>query len=816
MQRGWFGVGLVMMATVAGCDLRERYVATSPALWVPSGPATGLEAVGSVGPAPNTAWVRAVNNFGAAVASDPGSVTLGGVATPVAFDGVGYSTLAFDVPGVVSIGGVATPVQVYTHGQDYVPPGMVPAALAPVGVDGLAARVTAGSVGVVGSEVWWSDDAGHRAHRVLDTGAAILGLKVVQADVDDLLDVLVWTSDTVFVLRARNGGGMAWGGALQAPGYTVGGVGIGDLSSDNIPDIAVAWARAGTGLVEVWHGDGVFGFSKTEARELKFEPASLLVADSTGEGQPQVTLLFSDGTWERYIEGAPGRLMPIGPATPQSIAPRPGWVLEKALDLDGDGLDEIPASTSYNPLTAQRSMLIYDLGEGLLSALPIEDEPSPWYGVGDGDGDLIEDVWLHRTDGTVQVLHYEATAFGPSYPRKVVLRGTPGLGPIDLDDIDGDGHNDLWIAAPHVWWATRGRGIVFDPERFWEPQRPEDTFVREDLAGGFRFAEFDGDTASLEIAAVTKEGSQLELSVLRYMRDDVRADRSGRTDLAGSTIVDVEVCGQTVYALTDNALHAVAVAADLRPSVTAQVTLADPRDVVCGAGPGGAAVTVAANGEIISYSASLAELDRTASAAYGVAYGNLDGTGVQVHACVTEGCALTPWTLSGGTAGLLVLDPTSATWVDAAGTATAVPGFADSVRLHDLDGDGVLEAVGHDEATGIVSIFREVGGAVAPAHLWQSASPSPGGIGLDDADLDGDVDVWGIDAEGNLRYGHELRDEPDPTGSEDTGDTGPATGSGDTGSAGSTGDTSGGGTDTGAHTGDTGSTATSTGTGTGS
>jgi hypothetical protein len=383
-------------------------------------------------------------------------------------------------------------------------------------------------------------------------------------------------------------------------------------------------------------------------------------------------------------------------------------------------------------------------------------------------------------------VHYESTDFGPTYPRKVVTSATPGLGPIDVDDIDGDGQNDLWIAAPHVWWGTRGRGIPFDPERFWEPAEPEDTFVRDEVDGTFRFAELDGNPASLEIVAGHREGSRLGLDVYRYGRDDLRAERIGRADLSGEILVDLELCGNTAYALTDNALHAVSISDPTSLSVSNQVSLSDPRDVVCGAGPGGAAATVAANDEIVSFSAGLAELNRTASPAYGVTYANLDGTGVQVQACVTDGCALTAWTLTDGTTGLLVVDPTSATWVDAAGVATPIPGLADSIRLADLDGDGVVEAVGHDEATGIVSIFREVGGVVAPAHLWQSASPWPGGIGLDDADLDGDVDLWGIDADGDLRYSHEVREAPDTT-SGSTGTTEDTGRSGDTGDTGDTG-----------------------------
>lgn len=798
MGRG--GLALVMLVGVAGCDLRDRYVAASPSIWVTTSPARGYEAVGTVGPAPTEAWVRAVNSFGASVASEDASVTLDGVATPVTFDNVGYASLQFDTPGRVAIGGVDVPQEVVTHAGSFVPEGLLRVAAAPIDVENLAGRVTDGSVGVSGSEVWWSDDSGHRAHRVLDAGAAIQGLKVVQADVDDLLDVVVWTSDTVFLLRARTGGGMAWGGGVQCPGYSVGGVGVGDLSGDNIPDLAVAWSRAGSGLVETWHGDGVFGFMKTEPRELVSEPVSLLVADSTGEGQPQITLLFSDGTWERYIEGAPGRLMPIGPAAPVSLSPRPGWILEEALDMDGDGLDEIPSSTPYNPLTANRSMLIFNLGNDALSALPIEDEPSPWYGVGDGDDNLIDDVWFHRSSGGVQAVFYEATPFGPSYPRRTVLDATPGPGPIDIDDIDGDGQNDIWIAAPNVWWGIRGRPIPFDPDRFWEPEEPSDTFVREDLVGTFRFIELDGNPSTIDFVAGHREGSQLDLSVLQFEAEDERAERLGRADLAGSELLDLEVCGNTAYALTDTALHAVSLPSTGFPIVTAQINVSDPRDVECGSGPGGAAATLAAGGELISFSATLSEVNRSASDAYGVAYGNLDGSGVQVHACLTEGCTMEAWTLASGETGLLILDPSSARWVNAAGTATEIPGFGDTLRLRDLDGDGVLEALGHDGATGVVSIFRQVAGAVAPAHLWQSATPWIGGIDVHDTDMDGDLDIWGFDDEGTLRYSHEDRDVTDSAtgGTGSTGDTGSGTTGGTTpGATGHTGDTAGTGTGSG-------------------
>ncbi len=435
-------------------------------------------------------------------------------------------------------------------------------------------------------------------------------------------------------------------------------------------------------------------------------------------------------------------------------------------------------------------MLIYDLGDGMMSALPIEDDPSPWYSVGDGDGDLIEDVWLHRSDGNVQVVHYEGSPLvGASYPRTVVYRGTPGGGPIDIQDIDGDGHNDLWIATPTLWWGTRGRGIPYDAERFWEPEGPYDTFVREGLNGPFRFAELDGSAATLEIVASTKDGSEIDLSLMQFSYDDERAYRATRTVLSGNELVDLAVCGTTAWALTNNALHTVSLADISHITVTGQVSVTDPRDVVCGSGPGGAAATVAANGEIISYNGSLSELNRTTAEAYGIAYGNLDGNGVQVQACVTEGCAVVPWTLDSGTTGLLVVDPDSALWVDAAGTASPLSGFGDSVQLFDVDGDGIVEAVSHDRTTGVVGIFRQVGGRIAPAHLWQSASPWSSGIGLHDGDLDGDIDLWGYDVAGALRYTHEERDvtTPPATGTDDTGDTGVPTSTSETGETGDTG-----------------------------
>ncbi len=62
-------------------------------------------------------------------------------------------------------------------------------------------------------------------------------------------------------------------------------------------------SEAAPGLLDVWKGDGLFGFTAAEPRDIETAPTDIAVGDNTGEGMNQITMTHDDGTWSRYIAG---------------------------------------------------------------------------------------------------------------------------------------------------------------------------------------------------------------------------------------------------------------------------------------------------------------------------------------------------------------------------------------------------------------------------------------------------------------------------------------------------------------------------------
>lgn len=735
-----------------GCDARERTPGVSPATPLAELPSVGLEVVSSTGPAPLTGWVRSVNQYGASVGATAASVTVGGVASITSFDGVGYGGITIEVPGAVEVTAGSSAGTMHALPSDWAPPGVGPAAVAPTDSDRVA-TVTRGSLSIDGGEVWWVDAEGQRPHRVLSLQEPILGMRVGQIDVDGFDDAVVWTGSTVFLLRGRNGGGMSWGGGFAAPGYTVGGADVGDLSGDNLPDVAIAWVGGEEGGVfDVWMGDGLFGFTSAEPRLVDGIPTSLAVADNTGEGRPQATVLLSNGTWRRFIEGAPGRYLPIGPDTSANVFLPQGATLGERIDLDGDGAAEIPV---IGPRVEGqvRQAYLFDIEQGML-VLPFVNEEAAWVAVGDGDGDLVDDIWFHQEQSRrLQVLTNEGRGATSSFPRYNILSDLVSHAPIAIDDIDGDGVNDIWLGDPLVHTWMLGRVFPGDPTRFWEYLEPDEVFLRESLVPPALDVVFDSDPATEEILAFHVEAGRLQLLMLEDRGTD-RAERIGFAYLDDHGLPKkMAVCGRRAFVLLDSAVASVDLANRTLPVVTATLPLSAPRDVACGTGPSSATAVVLDGETVISLNNSLGELARsTLTGAQGLTFGD-GGSGPEIKVCTQPGCQIVPWTLSDGSPVYVTADPTGVWLARADGSFTSLGGRADWLRVVDLDGDGVPELLGHDATARLVSVWYDLGGVVSPPRVWHQPIPWEGGIVVLDGDRDGVLDIAGVDTEDDaLRF----------------------------------------------------------------
>jgi hypothetical protein len=793
MARGAVKGGLLALVVIAGCDARERTPSVTPAQPLAVAGPVGAVPVQAAGQAPLSVWVRAVNQYGAAVPSEARPVTVGGVSSSVSFDGVGYGAVTVESPGVADVAAGSTVVSAQAWSTDYEPPGLGPAAVAPLLDVEEAWEITTGSLAVDGYDVWWVDPEGMRPHKVLSMDEPIVGLRVGQVDVDGLDDAVVWTGNTVVLLRGRTGGGMSWGGGFTAPGYTVGGADLGDLSGDNLPDLAIGWAGGEDGGVfDVWNGDGLFGFTASEPRTLGGIPTGVAVADNTGEGRPQATVLMADGTWRRYIEGAPGRYMPIGPDTPTNVILPPGSMMGPPIDLDGDGAAEIHVLGPRTP-GQPRQVHLFDIDQGIL-ILSFTDEDAAYVAAGDGDGDLVDDLWLHQEAGRVQALSTDGRGATATYPRVNLLSDIVSHGPIGVDDIDGDGTNDLWIAGDRVWGWTRGRVFRGDETRFWEPQEPAEQFLREALTPPVRTVTLDTDPVTNELLALHDEAGRWQLLVLEDVGGD-RSERVGYTWLDdGGAPLDLITCDRRAYVLMSSAVLSVDLSDRTFPIVSATLPLSQPRDLTCGAGPAGSSVAVLDGETVLFLTPTLAEISRTTSAgAFGLTFGDV-GQGPEVKVCGSEGCRIAAWQLGDGITRYIVAEAGVLRAVSPDGSFVDLGGRADSFGFADLDGDGSRDLITHDSASGVIGLYRDLGTTISVPQLWVNPIPWEGLVVLD-GDRDGVLDFAGIDLEtGSLRY--LTVDSSDtttasPTYGGDTGDTGlPLTDpTPTTGSTGSTGDT---------------------------
>ncbi len=782
-------LSVILAAGSAACDARERVPSVTPAQVLSDAAAVQVEAVPSTGPVPLVGWVRAVNQYGAAVASNPQSVSVGDVPSLVSFDGVGYGGVTIDSVGVTEVSAGSSLVQMNGLASWYEPPGLVPSAAAPLAGVEEVVGVTTGALAIDGNDVWWVDHEGLRPHKVLSLSEPVLGLRAGEVDVDGFDDAIAWTSKTVFLLRGRNGGGMSWGGGFTAPGYTVGGADIGDLSGDNLPDVAIAWAGGDDGGVfDVWNGDGLFGFIAAEPRLLGGIPIDVAVGDNTAEGRQQGTVLLANGTWRRFIEGAPSRYMPIGPDTPLNVLLPPGASMGPAIDLDGDGADEIHVVGPRTP-GQLRQVHLFDIDDGIL-ILSFDNEQAAYVAAGDGDGDLIDDLWLLQETGQLQALSNQGRGATATYPRMNLLSDLQDLGPIAVDDIDEDGANDFFLASEGVWSWTRGRVFRGDETRFWEPRKPSESFLREALVPPARHVTLDGDPATEEFLAFHEDAGRLQFLVL----EDVGGDRSERVGYAflddGGSPRDLVVCDRRAYALLDSALVSIDLSDRTFPIVSATLPIAQPRGVTCGVGPAGAAVGVLDGETVLLLGPTLGELSRTTAAgAYGLTFGDV-GAGPEVKVCGSPGCAIAPWRLGDGVTRYIVAEDSGVRSVAPDGTFAVIGGRADTLTFADIDLDGVTELVTHDAASGVIGLYRDLGVAVSPPQLWHNPIAWEGGVLVFDGDRDGVPDFAGIDTDsGSLRF--LVPDPPEGSTSTPTTATGPTadTGVGTAAGTGSTADT---------------------------
>jgi hypothetical protein len=760
---------LLLVLTVTACKVKEIPIEPPIGEWVKDADSVVSFVVeDGVGPAPASTMVRAVNQYGAAIQSDPESFDVGGASQSASFDGLGYGTLTLTEPGVAEINGGEEKATLYAMASQWPGFGLLPVSEAMVSGAGIAEPVSTGTLVAAGSEVWWVGP-NQDGHRVLRAGGAILGLQSGHIDVDGVMDAVAWTDSIVFLLRGRVGGGMAWAGGVTTKDFAVGGAAIGELNGDNLPDLAIAWAAVdGVSMLDVWNGDGLLSFTPAEPRSLPRVPISISIGDQTGEGRNQITVLNDDASWARFIGGTELKYMPIGPSTPEEIAIVTNSTVDSRGDLNNDGAEEMYFLGPLNP-SSTRSIFIVDLLGPKIEFLPLNDKVAAYVTKNDADGNGIVDLFMLQETQSLDSLSFDETSTNAYDPRRLV--DLPDHGPITLHDVvDVNNIPDLFLAGDPFWWWWQGYNDPADVDVFWRLHEPSFEEVATSSEGPFSLVELDGDPGTTEFVVFQLENGDTYLKIFQLPLGAESAIEIGAVEVSdlGVEALDIAVCDHVAWVAMAGELVRVNMFTPTAPSVSATLPSLGTR-VDCGTAPSGAVAAFLSDGIVQLLDANLVELSTvSAVGALDVAIGDL-GNGPEIRTCTDAGCSIVAWNAGPGLEGFAIGTPERVSLVGNVGNSTVV-GHG-QVSTADVDGNGFddLVTAGVD---GLVSVHRSNGTTVVKAELFHTIQSLSWPVGVSDTDGDGFGDLWGLDGDGELHHSVAPRIAGPEGSGTDTSDTG--------------------------------------------
>ncbi|MFT4623504.1 MAG: hypothetical protein ACI8PZ_002160 [Myxococcota bacterium] len=749
---------MTLLLALVGCAL-EAVPVPSPAAFMDRLEAESIEVVPAGGSAPVTAFVRTANRFGAAVDAPDVDLRIDDRDRRITIDALGYGELYWAASGQAFVTGGDTIVQLDVAASRWPGFGLMRAFEAPIENAEYAVALTGGAAVAQGSEVWWVGTEG-RAHRVLDADSDLQGVRARHVDVDGILDVVAWTRTTVYLLRGRLGGGVAWGAGLQAVGYSVGGIDVEDLNGDNLPDLAVAWTQPESHLLDVWHGDGLWEFDAREPKNLGTEPSDVSIGDNSGEGKAQITVLHADGTWSRFIDGRDGLYMPVGPQKPDKVRMPSSPITFPGADVNGDEADELIVVSPYQ-VAESRDILLFELNRGV-QLLPSE-EPAAHVAVFDGDADGLADVWYLRDDRTLGSLTYDKTTERTGAYTPLEIGELAEHGPIAMSTFgQRDAVGDLFLAGNRLWWFFDGFTSAEDDEVevFWRPGGPELSAVGEGVRPPLAWMEYDDDLDANQLVLFRQFDDLIELAVFAQRIGEPPVRAGGVTLWAGGAVAtDMAVCGTDAYVTGQGRLIRVDLSDPTAPVLRDEVPIdARTSRVDCGEGPVGAVVVALDGEQIVLYDRELGEVERSSAGSAGdVAIVDL-GSGPEIRSCDGEGCNVVGWSRADGQVVVARSTPDSLELVDRTGRSEQVVGGG-RLMVADVDRDGaddlIAVATGAPSApTGsVVVVHRTNTEASVPADVYHSSVEARGGwVAVGDADGDREPDLWFADPSERLLH----------------------------------------------------------------
>lgn len=722
---------LLVLCGLIGCT-KEEVVELPPGQLLDLTAVDHIETYDAVGSVPLGGLVRTVNSVGASVPSASVSLSVGGVAQTVTLDGSGYGNVMLNNAGSQEVTGGATATMLNGVGVPWTGLNLTTELPQPLE----ATRVVGAHQGWLAAgdhAVWWMSP-GQTPHTVLDLGPSRLieGLRSVQVDLDGIEDALVWSGDTVYLLKGRPQGGLTWAAGVQAPGYIAADADIGDIDGDAIPDVVIAWTSQNSDHhVQVLLGDGLWGFTYIDPKPLAAAPEVMAVGNVTAMDLPQVTVV-QQGVWTRLIWSG-SMLVETGPELAGELPN--AAELWSGRDIDGDGADELTFVGPYQS-GAAREVRVYDLVGDSITVLPLN--PIGGYiGFSDFDGDGLSDIGMMQEDGSSVTVTRRNDAF-----KQVTAGLLNDHGPIGLSDTDADTIPE-WFLAGDRWRIWDGERYVSDEDGAtkYRVRAPGVVGTGLLIAGPVLPLDLDNNLATTEMVTVDAGASSSRLLGFTVTPGPTPAiNQSLSVALpGGGAAVDVAVCDGIAWILTATDLHRVDIATATRTTTVPALA----SRVECGVGPSGAAAGVLQNGGVTLLDVNGAVIS-TVAAAGAVDFAFVDlGAGPEVRTCNDEDCTAVRWTVGDGLEGVVVNDG-DGLWVDF-GVGPEPLGGAGTPAIVDVDHDGNNDviAVDSDGTTSTVAVWRSTGSGfgASEAGFVNGAFEGPAVVG--DVNGDGLIDVWG-------------------------------------------------------------------------
>ena len=271
------------------------------------------------------------------------------------------------------------------------------------------------------------------------------------------------------------------GSQSRAEGVT----GVGDVTGDGVPDIAVGASLDGDGgtYSEPTSGrlyviDGLTGhvryalYSPDPTPYAYFAATSTALGDVDGDGTPDIAvgaMNENGGRGRVYVfEGRKGLLLySIDGPTDNSLAgTRFGEKVTGVGDVDGDGVTDLAVGAEYGA-RGFGEVSVYSGRTGDLHFTTVSPSSEMYSGfgysidgVGDTNGDGIPDlvVGAFRVARAYVLSGLDGALLATLRPPEGVPRGSFGYDVARWRDVDGDGTDDLLVGAPRV---SSDQGVVY-------------------------------------------------------------------------------------------------------------------------------------------------------------------------------------------------------------------------------------------------------------------------------------------------------------------------------------------------------------------